>query len=76
MRFTISCTDAVMPLLGRPDEDVERAVEGGPRLAEDGFHLVAVGERIDPLLAGRALDVLAVLVVSHQEEHVVARGRG
>ena len=63
-----------MPLaIGRANEIVERQVEPLPDVAEHLLHLVAVGERILPLLGRLAEHVLRVFVVAHQEMGVEPR---
>jgi hypothetical protein len=60
------------PAIRGADEVVVRDVERAPDLAKDLLHLVAIGERILPLLLGALEDVLRVLVVPHQEPRGVA----
>ena len=64
---------ALVALLGGADEVVELDVEALPERPELGRDLVAVLDLGNPLLAGDALDVLAVLVGARQEEGVVPR---
>jgi len=58
--------------LGRSDEVVESDVELPPRIAKQHLHLIAVGDGIQTLLDGRAVYVLGMLVVPHQEPRVHA----
>ena len=58
--------------LRRADEIVERDVEVRPGLAELALHLVAVGQRIEPLVDRLLEHVLRVLVVPHQEARLEA----
>ncbi len=61
---------ALVDLVGGADEPVVGDVELVPELLEPRRDHVAVGLGVHALLAGRALDVLAVLVGSGEEEDV------
>jgi hypothetical protein len=62
-----------VPRLGRANEVVVGDIEQVPRLAEFPLHPIAVRERIEPFLAGLAVDVLGVLVIAHDEQGLEPR---
>src|SRR5579883_3312402 len=62
----------VMAGLARLDEIVVADLQGAPDLLKLPGHVVAIGFRIDAQLGGALGDLDGVLVVAHEEEHVVA----